>query len=81
MYDVLIVDDEPVARQSLRYLIDWEQYGFVIRAEAENGQQALSLLKEHTFSLVLTDIRMPIMNGLELIARMKSFTADTDVVV
>jgi two-component system response regulator YesN len=81
MYDVLIVDDEPVARQSLRYLIDWEQYGFVIRAEAENGQQALSLLKEHTFSLVLTDIRMPIMNGLELIARMKSFAADTDVVV
>jgi len=80
MYDVLIVDDEPVARESLRYLIDWEAHGFAIRAEAANGQQALELLRERHFALVLTDIRMPTMNGLDLIARMKEFT-DCPVVI
>ncbi len=80
MYDVLIVDDEPVARESLRYLIDWEEHGFAIRAEAANGQQALELLRERHFALVLTDIRMPTMNGLELIARMKD-VADCPVVI
>jgi two-component system response regulator YesN len=80
MYDVLIVDDEPVARESLRYLIEWEEHGFAIRAEAANGQQALELLRERHFALVLTDIRMPTMNGLDLIARMKG-VADCPVVI
>jgi len=80
MLDVLIVDDEPVARQSLRYLIDWESHGFTIAAEAENGQQALDMLAERHYSLVLTDIRMPTMNGLELIERMRE-VADTEVAI
>ncbi|TLS49227.1 response regulator transcription factor [Paenibacillus antri] len=80
MYDVLIVDDEPVARESLRYLIDWEEQGFAIRSEAANGLQALELLKERHYALVLTDIRMPTMNGLDLIARMKEVT-DCPVVI
>ena len=80
MYSVLIVEDEPVARQSLKYLIDWEQLGFFIKAEAENGLHALKLLETEHFSLVLTDIRMPTMNGLELIARLRAFS-DVPVVI
>ncbi|WP_219836902.1 response regulator transcription factor [Paenibacillus sp. R14(2021)] len=80
MYDVLIVDDEPIARQSLRYLADWERLGFKVRAEAEDGLQALTLLKECRFALVLTDIRMPTMNGLELIAALREFS-DAQVVI
>ncbi|HZG57437.1 response regulator, partial [Paenibacillus sp.] len=80
MHEVLIVDDEPVARESLKYLIDWEEHGFVITAEAANGQQALELLKKRHYALVLTDIRMPTMNGLELIERMKA-VADCPVVI
>lgn len=80
MLDVLIVDDEPVARESLRYLIDWEAYGFRVASEAGNGQQALELLASRHYSLVLTDIRMPTMNGLELIARLKA-AADTEFVI
>ncbi|GLX69964.1 response regulator [Paenibacillus glycanilyticus] len=80
MYDVLIVDDEPVARQSLRYLIDWEELGFTVKGEAQDGQQALELLRSHRYSLVLTDIRMPVVNGLEMAAAMQEFT-DTPVVI
>ncbi|MFC4098998.1 response regulator [Paenibacillus xanthanilyticus] len=80
MHEVLIVDDEPVARQSLRYLIDWESYGFTVGAEAENGLRALELLKDRHFALVLTDIRMPTMDGLALIARIREFT-DAYVVI
>lgn len=80
MYDVLIVDDEPVARQSLRYLIDWEELGFTVKGEAQDGRQALEMLRSHRYALVLTDIRMPVLNGLEMAAEMQEFT-DTPVVI
>ncbi|NIK71222.1 response regulator transcription factor [Paenibacillus sp. BK720] len=80
MYDVLIVDDEPVARQSLRYLIDWEELGFTVKGEAQDGQQALDMLRDNRYALVLTDIRMPVVNGLEMAAAMQEFT-DTPVVI
>ncbi|MFD0673264.1 response regulator [Cohnella sp. GCM10027633] len=80
MFQVLIVDDEPIARESLRYLIDWEDYGFAIKAGAEDGEQALAMLREGFYSLVLTDIRMPKMNGLELIEKMREFS-DAEVII
>jgi len=80
MYEVLIVDDEPLARESLKYLIDWPALGFNITAEAEDGRQALDLLQSRHFSLVLTDIRMPAMNGLELVGRLREFS-DAQVVI
>ncbi|MFC5531186.1 response regulator [Cohnella yongneupensis] len=80
MFQVLIVDDEPIARESLRYLIDWEDYGFSVKAGAEDGEQALAMLREGFYSLVLTDIRMPKMNGLELIERMREIT-DASVII
>ncbi|PRX66432.1 AraC family two component transcriptional regulator [Cohnella sp. SGD-V74] len=74
MYNALIVDDEPSARDSLKYLIDWEEHGFRIAAEAEDGKQALELARSRHFALILTDIRMPKMNGLELIEKLKEFS-------
>ncbi|SFT16352.1 response regulator [Paenibacillus sp. BC26] len=80
MYSVLIVEDEPLARESLKYVIDWESCGFQIRAEAEDGKRALELMQRNHYSLVLTDIRMPTMNGLELIAKLREFT-DVPVII
>lgn len=74
MYDVLIVEDEPVARESLKYLLNWQDYGFAIRGEAEDGQQALEMMKSHYYSLIVTDIRMPTMNGLEFIEELRQFS-------
>ncbi|MFC3802527.1 response regulator [Cohnella sp. GCM10012308] len=80
MYSVLIVDDEPLARQSLRYLIDWKSLGYRIAAEAADGAEALAVMKAQPISLVLTDIRMPVMNGLAFVERLREFS-DAAVVI
>ncbi len=67
MLKVLIVDDEPYVRQYLVSIIDWEKYGFYICAEAENGKEALEMIKLYSPNLVITDIKMPEIDGLELI--------------
>lgn len=67
MIKVLIVDDEPFIRQGLKILINWEQYGFEISGEASNGCEAVELLKQERFDLIITDIKMPQMDGLKLI--------------
>ncbi|GAB6991744.1 response regulator transcription factor [Paenibacillus pini] len=71
---VLLVDDESGAIDAIKYALDWEQYGFAITGEASNGRQALELLREHRFSLMITDIRMPGINGLELLVEIRKFT-------
>ena len=67
MIKVLIADDEPYIRQGLKILINWEQYGFEISGEASNGFEAVELMKQTKYDLIITDIKMPQMNGLELI--------------
>ncbi len=67
MIKVMIADDEPFIRQGLKILIDWEQYGFKICGEASNGKEAVELMKENDYDLIITDIKMPLMDGLELI--------------
>lgn len=64
---VMIVDDEPFIRQGLRILINWEKYGYTVCEEAANGHEAVKILEEKDVDLVITDIKMPGMDGLELI--------------
>lgn len=59
MYHILIADDESIIRQGLKYIIDWESYGFSIIGEASNGLEALDIMKSKSPDLVLLDIRMP----------------------
>ncbi|WP_372662469.1 response regulator [Cohnella sp.] len=67
MHKVLIVDDEIFVRKGLISLIDWSSLQYNICGEAENGMQALNLIKQLTPDLVIVDIRMPVLDGLELI--------------
>ena len=67
MIKVLIVDDEPFIRQGLKILIDWEQYGYEVVGEAANGIEAIKELEVKDIDLIIVDIKMPEMNGLELI--------------
>lgn len=71
MLKVLIADDEPVIRAGLAQLIDWEQYGFTIAAKAKNGEQALRFIQDDKPDLIITDIRMPKMDGLQLIKTLR----------
>ena len=63
---VLIVEDEYLLRQGIRNMIDWEQEGYLIIGEASNGVEALQVIEEQVPHIVITDIVMPIMNGIEL---------------
>ncbi|PWW07230.1 two-component system response regulator YesN [Paenibacillus cellulosilyticus] len=67
MYTAIIVDDELFVRKGLMELMDWEASGFRIIGEADNGEDALALIKEMNPDLVITDIRMPILDGIGLI--------------
>lgn len=62
---MLIVDDEAEIRSGLRYL-DWTSVGVTVAAECEHGLEACQWLEQHAVDLILTDIRMPVMNGVEL---------------
>ncbi|WP_234124672.1 response regulator transcription factor [Clostridium hydrogenum] len=67
MIKILIVDDEPFIRQGLKILINWEQYGYKIVAEAANGIEAIKEIEKKEIDLIIVDIKMPEMNGIELI--------------
>lgn len=67
MIKVMVVDDEPYIRQGLRIIINWEKYGYTICEEAANGHEAVEILEKNEIDLVITDIKMPGMGGLELI--------------
>lgn len=67
MYKLMIVDDELLMRVGIRSMLDWEEQGFRLVGEAGNGKEALELAVEASPDLIITDIKMPIMDGLQLI--------------
>ena len=66
MYTIVIADDEAELRQALIRRIDWNEVGFRVVGEAENGAEALELVEKLEPDLLLTDVRMPFMSGIEL---------------
>ncbi|TDF99617.1 response regulator transcription factor [Paenibacillus piri] len=79
--NVLVVDDEPIIRQVLRTMMDWETHGMRWAGEAVDGEEAWETLRQGGIDLVVTDILMPRMDGLELVKRLKEADADVAVVV
>ena len=69
IFRILLVDDEPFLRQSLIRRIREMHNDFEVTAQAADGEEALRLLEENSFHLVITDIRMPVMDGIELAGR------------
>ena len=69
---VLLVDDEPIILEGLSVLIDWEAEGCKIVKTASNGKEAYEYLKENEVDLILADIKMPIMTGLELLEKIRT---------
>lgn len=67
MYKVLLADDEPLALEGLELLVDWEKRGFQVAQVCRNGEEAIEHIRRNPPDLVVTDIRMPVLNGLELI--------------
>ncbi|MBR6153983.1 MAG: response regulator [Treponema sp.] len=72
MYSVFLVDDEPIVLEGIRSKIDWENNGFTFAGEATDGEIALSMIHEIKPDILITDIKMPFMDGLELSKAVKN---------
>lgn len=81
MIRLLIADDEPFIRQGIRYTIPWEKYDIEVVAEASNGKTALKLALQLTPDIVIADISMPIMTGLELASKLSDYLPETKVII
>ncbi len=69
MYKVLIVDDEVLILSGIKYLLDWESIDCRLVGTANNGEQALALMDELQPDIVISDINMPLMNGIDLLKK------------
>lgn len=72
MIKVMLVDDEPFILQGLSVVVDWAAEGCEIVKMASDGQEALDYLRDNEVDLIITDIRMPKMNGLELLETVRT---------
>ncbi|WP_194540835.1 response regulator transcription factor [Paenibacillus sp. JZ16] len=66
MFQVLLVDDEPLVRHDLRTLLDWNEHGFELCGQAHNGLMALAMIEQSPPHIAIIDVNMPEMNGVEL---------------
>jgi len=81
MIDVVIVDDERLIRQGIARGVNWSRIKCRVAALGENGMEGLSLIREHKPCLVITDIRMPLLSGLDMIQRAREFSPSTEYIV
>ncbi len=66
MLKVLIVDDDLLIRTNIKFMLDWEKYGFMLCTEASNGCEAINIINKENPDIIVTDVRMPTMDGLQL---------------
>lgn len=81
MIRIMIVDDMPIFLEYLRGFVNWEEYGFQICAEAINGKEAYDKIEECYPDVILTDITMPYMDGLELAEKVMQDYPDIAVIL
>ncbi|SFI80685.1 two-component system, response regulator YesN [Paenibacillus sp. UNC496MF] len=81
MYKVLLVDDEPFITEGLSDAVDWSAFGLEVVGTAEDGDEALKRIIEVCVDLLITDISMPIMTGLELIRRARLIRPQLKVII
>ena len=79
MYTIVVADDEEELRRAIIRKIDWESTGFRVVGEAENGIEALELVERMEPDLLLTDIRMPFVSGIELARQVREVRPTTQI--
>ncbi|MFC3787224.1 response regulator [Paenibacillus sp. GCM10012307] len=81
MYDVLIIDDEPWSREVVKTLVPWEDLGLRQAGEAEDGREGLRLADELSPHIIITDMRMPGIDGVELLKQLNERYPEIKIVV
>jgi two-component system response regulator YesN len=79
--NIVVVDDERVIRQGLKKIIQLSSPQYKVVGEASDGQEAFELLRKGQCELLITDIRMPIMDGLELIEKARKLNPVLEIVI
>ncbi|WP_313563317.1 response regulator transcription factor [Ruminiclostridium cellobioparum] len=81
MLKVLLVEDETLVKVGINSLVNWRDMGFKVVAEGSNGEHGLSLIKEYQPDLVITDIVMPKMNGIDMMRKAKEYNPDITFII
>lgn len=81
MYKLLIVDDEFLVIEGLKNLVDWKKYNIHIIAEASNANDGISLALDRKPDIIITDIKMPDMTGLDMIKRILDINPETRFII
>ncbi|MBN2657639.1 MAG: response regulator [Spirochaetales bacterium] len=81
MFDVAIIDDEKWIRELIRKLLPLERYSLQVTGEAEDGREGLDLVKRTRPDIILTDIRMPVLSGLELIENIRILLPKAEIII
>lgn len=77
MLNIMIVDDEPIVRIAFKSLVEWENYGFYVIADASNGIEGLKNYELYHPEIIISDIKMPLMDGLAFIEEIKKISPET----
>jgi len=80
LYKILIVEDEDLIRKGLVYVFNWLEHDCVVIGEAANGEEALRFIEKSKPDIIVTDIKMPIMDGLELLDNIKHMGIETVII-
>lgn len=81
MYKAVIIDDEPIIVEGLTKMIEWEKCGCTVVGYAYDGQDGLEIIRTKKPNIIISDIRMPRMDGLTMIAGIKSEFPDTQITI
>ena len=81
MYKVLIVEDEAIIREGLKNNIPWKEMGFEVAGTACNGRKAVEMLENLHDEVVMTDVRMPVMDGIELAQYINEHRPEIKVII
>jgi two-component system response regulator YesN len=79
-YSVVIIDDEPWTREVVKHLGRWKELGLTIVGEASDGDLGLEMVRELRPDIILTDVRMPYLNGIDLIRTLRAENNDAQVI-
>jgi two-component system response regulator YesN len=78
---MIIVDDEYLVRRGIKETIDWTKYNIEIIGEADNGKKGLKLIKELQPDIVISDVKMPVMDGVELVKEIQKAVIDVGIII
>lgn len=81
MFKVVIIDDEPIIRKGIRNIINWNNFGCEVAGEADNGLDGKSIIEQIIPDIIITDIKMPEVNGLSMISEIRGIVPDCKIII